>query len=158
MSNTEPSIVPATELDLARLAQQLAPEPLFTRYGLGAEALHARWSRALRDGQQLLVAHLEGRAVGLCWFAASGTFGTGAYLRLIAVVGLAQKLGVGAHLLRAYEAACGEPPGGWFLLTSDFNTAAQRFYARHGYSEVGRLPDFAKAGVVEHIYWKPRVV
>lgn len=157
MSTAPPLIVPATELDLARLAQQLAPEPLFARYGLAPEVLQARWSRALHDGQGLLVAHVERQAVGLCWFTPSGTFGIGAYLRLIAVVGAAQKLGVGAHLLRAYEAACGNPAGGWFLLTSDFNTAAQRFYARHGYTEVGRLPDFAKAGIVEHIYWKPHI-
>ena len=158
MSRSAPVIVQATEVDLARLAQQLAPQPLFVRYGLDAHMLQDRWTRALHDGQGLLVAHCDSQAVGLCWFTSSGTFGVGAYLRLIAVVPTAQQAGVGAQLLRAYEAACGSPAGGWFLLTSDFNAAAQRFYTRHGYQEVGRLPNFAKAGIVEHIYWKARGV
>jgi ribosomal protein S18 acetylase RimI-like enzyme len=94
---------------------------------------------------------------GVCWFLPRGTFGTGAYLRTLALREDAQGAGLGARLLEAYEAACGAPGGGWFLLTSDFNTAAQRFYERHGYRRVGQLPDFAVPGVSELVFWKPRV-
>jgi ribosomal protein S18 acetylase RimI-like enzyme len=149
------TIRPASRDDVRHLSVLLAPEPLFSSYGLTAEALDARWGAAVEAGDRVLVAEVAGGPVGLCWFAASGTFGTGAYLRLIAVARSAQGQAVGAALLAAYEAACGTPAGGWFLLTSDFNTGAQRFYSRHGYREVGQLPDFAKAGITERIFWKP---
>jgi predicted GNAT family acetyltransferase len=41
-----------------------------------------------------------------------------------------------------------------FLLVSDFNTDAQRFYARLGYHQVGALPDYVVRGVSELIFWK----
>ena len=31
---------------------------------------------------------------------------------------------------------------------------AQRFYARHGYVPAGTLPDFARPGITENIFWK----
>jgi ribosomal protein S18 acetylase RimI-like enzyme len=95
--------------------------------------------------------------VGVCWFLTRGTFGTGAYLRTLAIREDRHGSGLGAQLLAAYEAGCGDPPGGYFLLTSDFNEGAQRFYQRYGYRQVGALPDFAAPGVTERVFWKPRV-
>jgi ribosomal protein S18 acetylase RimI-like enzyme len=41
-----------------------------------------------------------------------------------------------------------------FLLVSDFNTGAQRFYERLGYQQVGALADYVVPGVTELIYRK----
>jgi len=41
-----------------------------------------------------------------------------------------------------------------FLLVSHWNDGARRFYARRGYSEVGRLPAFVRADTDEIICWK----
>ena len=41
-----------------------------------------------------------------------------------------------------------------FLLASHFNEAAHRFYARHGYREVGQLPAYVRPDITEHIFWK----
>ena len=41
-----------------------------------------------------------------------------------------------------------------FLLVSDFNTPARRFYERLGFAEVGRLPDYLVAGRDEIIVRK----
>ncbi|MBM7114547.1 GNAT family N-acetyltransferase [Archangium primigenium] len=151
-------IRPATLADLPSLATVLAPLPLFRAYGLDASALEARFRGALERGEGLLVAVGEdaGGPLGVCWFLTRGTFGTGAYLRTLALGEGHQGSGLGTRLLAAYEAGCGAPPGGYFLLTSDFNTAAQRFYQRHGYRQVGALPDFATPGVAELVFWKPR--
>ena len=142
--------------DVAPLAEVLAPLPLFSAYGFTAEELGARFHGALSRGEGLLVALQDGAPVGVCWFLESGTFATGSYLRLLAVKPGLQGRGVGEQLLRAWEARGASAKGGLFLLASDFNEAAHRFYARHGYREVGRLPGFARPGVTEVIFWKPR--
>lgn len=151
-----PLIRPARASDLEPLARALAPLSLFTAYGLDAPKLHARFAQALERGEGLWVAEQEGTAAGVCWFLRRGAFGTGAYLRTLAVAEPLQGSGTGSGLLAAYEAQSEEPPGGWFLLASDFNTGAHRFYQRHGYREVGQLPGFAAPGVTERIFWKPR--
>jgi len=43
-----------------------------------------------------------------------------------------------------------------FLLVSDFNKRAQKFYKNLGYMEVGRIPDYIKEGITELIYFKRR--
>jgi ribosomal protein S18 acetylase RimI-like enzyme len=149
-------IRPATPEDLAALGIALAPLSLFQAYQLTAPALTQRFEAALQRGEGLLMAELDGVPVGVCWFIARGAFGSGAYLRTLAVKEGLQGQGLGAELLQGYEAGSDNPPGGWFLLASDFNAGAHRFYARYGYREAGRLPDFAAKGVTERIYWKPR--
>jgi ribosomal protein S18 acetylase RimI-like enzyme len=150
-------IRPATPEDLPALATALAPLPLFQSYGLDAATLAVRFQGALERGEGLLLATDDSGPVGVCWFLTRGTFGTGAYLRTLAIREDRHGSGLGARLLAAYEAGCGAPTGGYFLLTSDFNTGAQRFYQRHGYRQVGQLPDFAVPGVSELVFWKPRV-
>ena len=44
-------------------------------------------------------------------------------------------------LLTAFEATVEEKSRHAFLLVSDFNVDAQRFYLRHGYRRVGALPE-----------------
>ena len=142
--------------DVMPLAGALAPLPLFSAYGFTAAQLGERFHGALSRGEGLLVALLGDEPVGVCWFLESGTFATGSYLRLLAVKPGLQGQGVGETLLRAWEARGGSAKGGLFLLASDFNEAAHRFYVRHGYREVGRLPGFARPGLTEVIFWKPR--
>ena len=149
------TLTSASAADLATLAADLASQDLFVRYGQTVQSLERRWQGALQSGEPFLVAQRATQPVGLCWFSTRGVFATGGYLRLIAVSEEAQGAGVGALLLQGFENACAKPPGGWFLLTSDFNAAAQRFYVRHGYRRVGELPGFARPEIAEHIYWKP---
>ena len=86
--------------------------------------------------------------------ATSGHFGRGGYLRLIALRPHLHGRGVGSHLLSAVETAVQRRHPDLFLLTSDFNLGAQRFYERAGYCRVGALPDFVQDGITELIYWK----
>jgi ribosomal protein S18 acetylase RimI-like enzyme len=140
--------------DVPALAKVLSPLPLFTKYGFLEATLKERWSLAVERGEQLLVAEAEAVPVGLCWYQQRGAFAVGAYLRTLAVAESAQRKGTGKELLGAYEHACQGAPGGLFLLVSDFNLDAQRFYARHGYREVGKLPGLVKKDVTELVYWK----
>jgi len=153
--SAESTIRPARPEDLAPLARALEALPLFRRYGSTAAQLEASWRKALDAGEGLWVAERGGAPLGLCWFLHRGAFGRGAYLRTLALVEGAHGGGLGAALLQAYERETAASPGGWFLLVSDFNGGAQRFYARHGYRQVGRLDGLVAPDIAELLFWKP---
>lgn len=145
---------PAAEADLAPLAAGLARLPLLVRYGRPAGRIEADLRAALARGDGLLLAVEAGRPAGLAWYLRQGTFGLGGYLKLMAVLPDAQARGVGAALLSAFEAEVAAVSAHAFLLCSDFNEGAQRFYERHGWAPVGALPGLVLPDVAERIYWK----
>jgi ribosomal protein S18 acetylase RimI-like enzyme len=144
-------IVPA---DLPPLAAGLAELPLLRRYGRSAHKLQGTLAAAMARGEGLLVAEERGAPAGLAWFLTSGTLALGGYLRLLAVLEPFQGRGLGAQLLGAYEAETARASAHSFLLTSDSNTGAQRFYERLGYRRVGLLPSLVVEGEDEALYWK----
>ncbi|MHB1844856.1 MAG: GNAT family N-acetyltransferase [Deltaproteobacteria bacterium] len=124
----------------------MAEAPLWRRYGYGRERCAQDLSEALeRGGDALFCAELEQTPVGLAWVLPRGAFGRSPYLRLIAVAESARGKGIGALLLREAERLTGE----LFLLVSEFNAEARRFYAREGYVQVGALPGFVLPDVTE---------
>lgn len=143
----EPAEIPA-------LARALAELPLMVRYRRDAAALERSLSAAHGRGEGLLVAEDAGSLRGLAWFLREGTLAMGGYLKLIAMLPGAEGKGTGAGLLEAFEAETAARSAHAFLLVSDFNTEAQRFYERHGWARVGALPALVLPDVVELLYWK----
>ena len=147
-------IRPLAAPDVAALAPGLAALDLMGRYGRTAARIETDLRAALARGDGLLVA-MEGEVPqGLAWFLRAGTLGMGGYLRLIAVLGAAQGGGAGAALLAAFEEEVARESAHGFLLVSDFNAGAQRFYERHGWTRVGAIPGLVVADVAELVYWK----
>lgn len=140
--------------DIPPLAEGLARLPLMQRYSRSAEKLAADLRAAKARGDGLIAAELGGRLEGFCWFLHHGTLGMGGYLRLIAVLDGAQGRGTGAALLAAYEREVARSAAHAFLLVSDFNEPAQRFYERHGWTRVGAIPKLVLPDVDELVYWK----
>ena len=148
------SVRPLQLTDIRPLSTTLALLPLMQRYNRPASAIAESLESALARGDGLLVFDNGDGALGLSWFLFSGTFGLGGYLRLMAVSPHTHGKGIGSALLTAYETAVATQSRHTFLLCSDFNVDAQRFYERHGYSQIGRLPSLVVAEVDELIYWK----
>jgi len=145
-------IRPLAAGDIEGLAAGLAALPLLARYGRDAPQIAGDLAAALERGDGLVV-HGE-PATGLAWFLPAGTFALGGYLRLLAVTPAGQGRGVGAALLAAFESAVAARSRHAFLLVSDFNQPAHAFYRKHGYAEVGRLPELVVTGIDELVYWK----
>ncbi len=102
-----------------------------------------------------VTAHATPLVLGLARYSQSGMFGNlGGYLKLIAVSSAQTGQGMGARLLTAVEDAVRIHSRDLFLLASHFNEGAHRFYSRHGYREVGRLPDYVRPEITELIFWK----
>jgi ribosomal protein S18 acetylase RimI-like enzyme len=148
------SIRPAHREELRALAEAVAPQPLFSRYGLSAEKLAQDLDGAHAQGEELLVAEDAQGAVGLAWYLQSGGFGLGGYLKLIALVPGTEGRGVGRALLDEVERRVGEHKRHLFLLVSHWNEGARRFYRQRGYDEVGLLPKLLRHDTDEVICHK----
>lgn len=137
--------------DIPILANWIAEIPLWQRYQLTIPKVQSSLETALARGDLLLVVDLpEGEALGLAWCLPKGMFGRSPYLRLLGV-NVRQK-GLGAALLTHLEQ--GLEADTLFLLVSDFNLEAQRFYQRQGYQQIGAIPGYVLPDVTELLYWK----
>jgi len=140
--------------DAAACAAIVGATPLWRDVGLDAARAKAMLTAAAVAGDTLLALEVDGMLRGFAWIDRGGAFGRSAYLRQIAVAPEARSAGLGARLLLAFETvAIMESPHA-FLLVSETNHAARRFYERHGYAEVGRIPDYPKRGDLELLYRK----
>jgi ribosomal protein S18 acetylase RimI-like enzyme len=144
---------PLAAAEIPALARALADVPLMVRYARTPEALEGALAAAHARGERLLVAD-DGAIRGLAWFLTQGTLALGGYLRLIAMLPGAEGKGAGAALLAAFEAETAKHSRHAFLLVSDFNEGAQRFYERHGYARAGALRGLVLPEVAELLYWK----
>lgn len=148
------TIRPFRAEDAARCAAIVDATPLWRRYALtGARAAELLTAAAGR-GEPVFVLEEEGAAQGFAWMVERGAFARAPYLRLIAVAPEGRSAGRGAALLEAFDAHARTLSADAFLLVSDFNEGGRRFYARHGWVEVGRVPDMVVPGVAEVILRK----
>lgn len=144
----------ASEADLPAVARIVADTPLWQRYGVTRERAEAALAAGRSRGDALSVAEDAGAVAGLAWVLPAGGFGRSPYLKWLGVRSGATSRGLGAALLRAAEASAQVIRPELFLLCSDFNVGARRFYEREGYRRVGALPDYVLSGVTELVYFK----
>ncbi|MGE4108818.1 MAG: N-acetyltransferase family protein [Bacteriovoracia bacterium] len=149
-------IVRMTEAHLGEIGQIVEATPLFQQYEFpGAQAEKQLSARLTDAGSRLLTAlDSSGRVVGFAWFTLRGAFGRSGYLRLIAVHPDCQAGGIGVQLLKELEREFLSPHG-IFLLVTATNPTARKFYEKQGYTLIGALPGYVKAGIDECLYFKP---
>jgi ribosomal protein S18 acetylase RimI-like enzyme len=97
-----------------------------------------------RDGY---VIEAEGAVAGLALLRPRFLFGD--YLELLAVAPGRQGRGLGGALLDHVEAHAFARGQNLFVCVSDFNEGARRFYRRHGYAEIGPIPNLLIPGTAE---------
>jgi len=105
--------------ELADLAAAVVAQPLLSRYEVTAERLTRDLQQAVDRGDPVLVAEEDGRAVGFAWFFPTGTFGIGAYLRLIALIPGLEGRGMGGALVDEMERSYREFGVDFFYLWGD---------------------------------------
>ncbi len=143
--------------DCQRAAEIVDEIPLWRdTYGYRADTCARDLLYATSHGDYLLGAFEPGLC-GFCWILPHGGFGRSPYLRLIAVSPSAQSRGTGARLLDAAEQEFAPRAKHLFLMVSDFNDRAQKFYAARGYTQVGAVPGYVLPKVTEQIWCKKLV-
>lgn len=136
----------------AAVAARLVEMDPWLRLGYHAEALGryltqdspALWRWAIVDGAAVVGAV----AVRFPWLR-------GPYVELLAVFPEAQGAGIGAAVLGWLQSAAAHEGNLW-VMASAFNERARRFYRRHGFAEIGVVPELVRAGHDELLMrWVP---
>jgi GNAT superfamily N-acetyltransferase len=151
------SIRPLVASDIPLVAGWVVATPLWQRYRLTEAGTRSSLGQALSRADLMLVAdvdHENGQACGLAWCLPEGAFGRSTYLRILGVQANHTGLGIGAALLAHAEQITAQTTNTMFLLVSDFNVEAQRFYQRQGYRQIGAIPGYVLPDVTELLYWK----
>jgi ribosomal protein S18 acetylase RimI-like enzyme len=140
-------------------AALMASTPLWQRYGVTPTSAEARFRDSLQKNVRIFIAEKvtappPERVAGFAWAVARGMFNRSGYIPILGIAEFAFGTGLGGSLLRVAELYLTETAPDVFLLCSDFNTQARRFYERHGYHNVGALPGYLLPDVAEILYWK----
>lgn len=148
-------IAAADAADLAEIAALMTASPLLRRYRVTAASAHLSLKTALESGDLLLVSREQNAVTGLAWLSyAPRVLNGAAYVRLLLVAESARSAGTGSQLLAAAEVRARERANHLYLLATTDNTAARRFYQRHGYRHVGDLPGLVWPDLDEALYHK----
>ena len=110
----------------------------------------ADWDRIfcpLPQGRDAYVAEIEQKVAGIA--IVREKFLLGDYLELLGVAPWARRQGVGRGLLAYIESLVFGRTKNLFACVSDFNAQARAFYTRHGYHEIGPMPNFLIPGSAE---------
>ena len=142
MARVDVRIESCSRLDDEVCRRLLADSDPWRRLGYGEQELTA--IAQATHAANVLVAMRGETVVGFC-LSSSGVL-LGEYLKLLVVDAEHRGQGIGGHLLRAMEDRAFRRWPNVYLCVSDFNESARRFYERHGYREIGRLPDLLVAG------------
>jgi [ribosomal protein S18]-alanine N-acetyltransferase len=152
-----PLVRPMRLGDVPAVAAIMAGNALWQRYGVTVDSATLRLQEGLEHGATIALIEVDGSVAGFVWYEVEGAFQRSGYIMLIGVDASLHALGLGSVLLAHAENALFSSSASIVLLVSDFNEEAQRFYRRHGYMQVGVLPDYVMAGVNELIFYKRRL-
>ena len=134
--------------------QVLLDNPLWEQYAVTATSAERMFQAALSSGAEILTAKRGGQLAGFVWYVTRGAWDRSGYIRLIGVSPRFQGQKCGESLMGAAEELLAQQVPDVFLLVTDSNLAAQRFYLRVGYRQVGAIPDYVKPGLTELIFHK----
>ncbi len=99
------------------------------------------------QGRDSYVAVLDGTVAGIA--VVRQKFLLGDYLELFGVAEWTRGKGLGKRLLEHIESVVFARAKNLFACVSDFNTQGRAFYKKHGYQEIGPLPNLLIPGSAE---------
>lgn len=140
------SIRPYRPEDSEAVVRMLADSDPWKKLGYAAPD----WERLFKtfpEGRDSFVIEADGTVAGLALLRQK--FLIGDYLELLPIEPSAQRKGLGGQLLAYLEELVFARVKNLFVCVSDFNEGARKFYARHGYQEIGPIPNFLIPGSAE---------
>ncbi len=106
--------------------------------------------------QVYVVVNKNDQCLGFMGVVNNGCFQKFSYLATLAVKKRYRNKGIGEALVNKFEQIGFKKADRVFILVSDFNKHAQKFYRKLGYKKVGNIPDLFKDGISENLLVKYR--
>ena len=107
--------------------------------------------------QVYIATNKNDNCIGFMGIINNGCFYKFSYLATLAVKKRYRNKGVGKALVNKFESIGFKKADRVFILVSDFNKTAQKFYRKMGYKKVGNIPDLFKKGISENLLVKYRI-
>jgi ribosomal protein S18 acetylase RimI-like enzyme len=107
--------------------------------------------------QVYVATNKNNKCVGFMGIINNGCFGKFSYLSILAVKEKFRNNGIGELLVNKFEAIGFKRADRVFILVSDFNKRARKFYRKLGYKKVGNIPNLFKVGVSENLLVKYKI-
>jgi ribosomal protein S18 acetylase RimI-like enzyme len=143
---TDPIIRNMDPEDRETVVQLLGESDPWRKLGYSKED----WNRIfcpIPQGRDSYVALLGGQVAAVA--IVKQKFLLGDYLELLGVAIWARQKGIGGRLLHHIEELVFKRTKNLFACVSDFNEPARVFYQKHGYHEIGPMPNFLIPGSAE---------
>ena len=132
--------------DRAAVIALLAESDPWKRLGYPVDFWDRMFAPLPQDRDSLVLTR-DGQIAGIAVLRPK--FLVGDYLELLAIAPAMTGQGLGALLLSHLESLVFARANNLFACVSDFNTGARQFYRRHGFEEVGPLPNLLVRGSAE---------
>lgn len=140
--------------DVEKCSKIICESILGQKYGYKDEKIKNMMIDLIEKEENIYTAIVDEDVVGLVWYDLKGAFSISPYLRLIIVDKKSKGMKVGTSLIDFYEEQCRKTNKQYFLLVSDFNVEAIKFYEKRGYEKIGLIPSFVKKEINEIIMIK----
>ncbi len=140
------TIRPYDEGDREAAVRMLAGSDPWKTLGYTATDLDSLFD-TMPQGREAIVIEHHGNVAGLALLRQK--FLMGDYLELLVIAPTARGKGLGRALLTYLEGLVFARAKNLFVCVSDFNKEARRFYQKHGYQEIGPIPNFLIPGSAE---------
>jgi len=150
------SIVKGTLERLEECTDALLNSEIGAVYFSQEQRARAFLQEGLSKGEVFVALDEHRNCVGYIWFTLDGAFYKFPYVLNFAIKKDLRGRGIGKKLISFFEDKGFERASKLFLLVSDFNVRAKKFYQDIGYQEVGLIPDLIKEGVGEYIMMKSK--
>lgn len=154
MKKQNVSIRPGTHADIAACIGAIRNSTVGRRYFKDPSSLKSTLSEGISKKALWVARDKKGNCLGYIWYMLQGTFCQFPYLRSIAVDPDHRNKGIGSMLLGHFEREGFKKASHVFLLSSDFNTRAQKLYLKRGYKRSGRIKDLFIPGIDELLFVK----
>ena len=112
-------------------------------------------AKAVKEGLKqgtLFVAKAQDDCIGFAYYIPNGIFHSFPLLHLLAVKETHRGKGVGKKMLEFIEKLMVKNK--LFLVVSDFNPNAKKFYEKNGYRQAGAIPNLYRNGITEYLMFK----
>ncbi len=116
--------------------------------------VHDLLREGINNGEIYVAIGQDNKCLGFIWIIWEGMFHVCPMVHVIAVQEKYRSKGIGKELFAFFEKLAFPAYSKAFLVVSDFNPDAMRFYEQLGYKKVGEIPDLYKAGVTEYLMMK----